>query len=493
MHVLDFALFLLGNPAVKSVSASTYDLLGTNGFGGSPQSSKSGAGGDGKFDVEDLATVFMRLEDGGTLLLEASWAMHRADGDQFGATLYGTEGGAEWYVDDYVPVGSLKLFGDRDGFATAQSFRADIGGAHPEVVADFVATIRSGDWAAHDGSAAAQFARVVDAAYRSAREEREIVVVRFVVLGAGAIGGVIGGGLHRAGHDVTLLARGASADVLRSSGLTLQTPDADEVLRVPVGTVEDVRDGDVVILAVKSQDTVAALDSLAGRDVTIVCAQNGVANEVEALRRFERVYGVFVWLPCQHLDPGVVQVYSSPVHGVLAVGRFPAGEDETARDLARAFTEAGCDGVVSDDVMRLKRGKLLGNLINGIQVVLGDGEDAEALHERAMAEARACFEAAGIDIRARHPRARRADVATAPGPRRGPRDVLDVAEPAARLHPRDRLPQRRDRPTRPPTRRPDAGQRRHPGPSPQPKAHLRGLALYLVVMLASPRCSVVST
>ena len=37
VHVLDFALFLLGNPAVKSVSASTYDLLGTNGFGGSPQ------------------------------------------------------------------------------------------------------------------------------------------------------------------------------------------------------------------------------------------------------------------------------------------------------------------------------------------------------------------------------------------------------------------------------------------------------------------------
>jgi len=174
VHVLDYALFLLGNPAVKSVSASTYDLLGTNGFGGSRESSKSGADGDAAFDVEDLATVFMRLEDGGTLLLEASWAMHRADGDQFGATLYGTGGGAEWYVDDYVPVGSLKLFGDRDGFATAQSFRADAGGAHPEVVADFVAAIRSGDWAAHDGSAAAQLARVVDAAYRSAREEREI-------------------------------------------------------------------------------------------------------------------------------------------------------------------------------------------------------------------------------------------------------------------------------------------------------------------------------
>jgi predicted dehydrogenase len=176
VHVLDYALFLLGNPSVKSVSASTYDLLGTNGFGGSKESSKSGSGGDRTFDVEDLATVFMRLDDGGTLLLEASWAMHRADGDQFGATLYGTEGGAEWYVDDYVPVGSLKLFGDIDGHPTAESFRAPVGGAHAEVVADFVATIRSGEWAGHDGSAAAALARVVDAAYASAREQREITL-----------------------------------------------------------------------------------------------------------------------------------------------------------------------------------------------------------------------------------------------------------------------------------------------------------------------------
>jgi 2-dehydropantoate 2-reductase len=222
--------------------------------------------------------------------------------------------------------------------------------------------------------------------------------LRFFVLGAGAIGGAIGGGLHRAGHDVTLIARGAALDALQSDGLRLQTPDEDVVLRVPTAdSPADVQDGDVVILAVKSQDTVGALDPLAGRDVAVVCAQNGVANELEALRRFERVYGVFVWLPARHVDPGVVQVYSAPVHGVLAVGRYPAGEDELAGELARAFTEAGCDGVVSRDVMRLKRAKLLGNLINGIQVVVGDGEEAERLHEAAMAEARACFAAAGLD------------------------------------------------------------------------------------------------
>jgi 2-dehydropantoate 2-reductase len=224
--------------------------------------------------------------------------------------------------------------------------------------------------------------------------------VRYVILGAGAIGGVLGAGLHRTGRDVTLLARGQTRSVLRSSGLTLQTPDADEVLHVPVGAVEDVRDGDVVILAVKSQDTVAALDPLTGRDVTIVCAQNGVANEAEALRRFERVYGAFVWLPAQHLEPGIIQVYSAPVYGALALGRYPAGSDETAQALAAAFTEAGAHTVVSEDVMRLKRAKLLANLINGIQVVIGDGAEAERLHERATEEARACFDAAGLSYEA---------------------------------------------------------------------------------------------
>jgi predicted dehydrogenase len=176
VHVLDFALFLLGNPGVRTVSASTFDLLGSNGFGGSTGSSKSGATGDPTFDVEDLATVFMRLDDGGTLLLEASWAAHRADGDQFGATLYGTEGGAEWIVDDYAEVGTLKVFGDDEGTATAEDLVAGPGGKHLAVVQEFVDTVRSGSWEGHDGSAAAGLARIVDACYESARERREVTL-----------------------------------------------------------------------------------------------------------------------------------------------------------------------------------------------------------------------------------------------------------------------------------------------------------------------------
>jgi predicted dehydrogenase len=174
VHVLDYALFLLGNPAVTAVSASTYDLLGRSGWGSNTSSNKSGATGSNAFDVEDLATVFMRLEGGGTLLLEASWAAHRADGDEFGITLYGTDGGAELIVEDYAPSGSLRVFTDDDGALVEKRLRSRPGRGHKAVVEQFAEKIRSGGRGEHDGAAAAQLARVVDACYQSAAEQREI-------------------------------------------------------------------------------------------------------------------------------------------------------------------------------------------------------------------------------------------------------------------------------------------------------------------------------
>jgi predicted dehydrogenase len=174
IHVLDYALFLLGNPEVRAVSASTYDLLATAGFGSSPDANKTGATDAKAFDVEDLASVFMRLADGGTLLVEASWAAHRRAGDEFGVTLYGTEGGAELIVDHLAPVGSLRIFGDDDGTPVATRVTAKPGRGHFAVIEQFADKIRSGEWRDHDGSAAAGLARVVDACYRSAAEQREV-------------------------------------------------------------------------------------------------------------------------------------------------------------------------------------------------------------------------------------------------------------------------------------------------------------------------------
>jgi predicted dehydrogenase len=179
VHVLDWSLFLLGDPKVVAVSASTYDLLATNGFGAGSSGAYKGKSGAGegeapKFDVEDLASVFMRLEGGGTLLVEASWAAHRRDGDQFGITMYGTDGGAEIIVDNYAPKGDLQVFTDDGGRAVATRVPVKRGRAHTAVVEHFVDKIRGGDWRRYDGSGAAALARVVDACYLSAAEQREV-------------------------------------------------------------------------------------------------------------------------------------------------------------------------------------------------------------------------------------------------------------------------------------------------------------------------------
>jgi len=174
VHVLDYSLFLLGHPAITAVTAATYDLLGTSGFGSDPDSGKTGATDAATFDVEDLATVFMRLRGGGTLSVEASWAAHRTDQDEFGITLYGTEGGAELIVRDMEPSGSLRIFTDDAGVPAETRLTAPPGRGHRAVVESFVETVRSGDHDDADGAGAAELARVVDACYRSATEQREI-------------------------------------------------------------------------------------------------------------------------------------------------------------------------------------------------------------------------------------------------------------------------------------------------------------------------------
>ena len=86
--------------------------------------------------------------------------------------------------------------------------------------------------------------------------------MRFVVCGAGAIGGVIGGQLARAGFEVVLIdANGAHVDAINRQGLHLKGVHGAHTLAIPAvreAAAVDWREGDVVVLAVKSQHTEAA-------------------------------------------------------------------------------------------------------------------------------------------------------------------------------------------------------------------------------------------
>ncbi|GAA3248784.1 ketopantoate reductase family protein [Nonomuraea helvata] len=220
--------------------------------------------------------------------------------------------------------------------------------------------------------------------------------MRYIVIGAGAVGGTIGARLHQGGHDVLLIARGAHYEAIKRDGLRLITPESSETLDIPAadGPVP-ARDDDVLIVATKSQDTIAALDGWPS-DLPVVCAQNGVDNERTVLRRFERVYGMCVWLPAQHMEPGVVAAHAHPYSGILHVGRYPQGVDELARRIADDLGKRGLVGLARPDVMRWKHGKLLGNLGNAVEALVGHVPGMEKVVERARAEARAVLDKAGI-------------------------------------------------------------------------------------------------
>lgn len=238
--------------------------------------------------------------------------------------------------------------------------------------------------------------------------------MRLVIHGAGGIGGVMAARLHQAGHDVVAIARGAHLDAWRSGGLRLQTPDEDVVLEVPVaGHPSELALGadDVVLLTMKSQDTVAAIADLPP-DVAVVCAQNGVANEREVLRRFERTYGICVMMPTSFTEPGVVQAQSSPITGLLDIGRYPDGVDDVAESVAAALASATFESVPRPDVMRWKHAKLLMNLGNAIQALCAPGGTKELI-ERVRAEGIAALTAAGIPFASdEEDAARRGDLLT---------------------------------------------------------------------------------
>ncbi|MCU1452482.1 MAG: 2-dehydropantoate 2-reductase [Acidimicrobiales bacterium] len=232
------------------------------------------------------------------------------------------------------------------------------------------------------------------------------------------MGGVVGGFLSQAGADVVLVARGEHGRVMTARGLTVRTPEADLVVHPPVvaspAAVAFVGD-DVVLLAVKSQDTPAALDGLvdagAAPATPIVCLQNGVSNEPLAAERFAHVYGVPVMAPTLHLEPGLVEAKAGPVPAILDIGRYPDGSDATAEAIAAAFRSAGIVSEVRPDIMRWKWAKLLMNLGNAIEVVCGPEARLDDLGKAVFREGRAVLDANGIAYASgEENRARRGDI-----------------------------------------------------------------------------------
>lgn len=210
--------------------------------------------------------------------------------------------------------------------------------------------------------------------------------MKIAVVGAGAIGGYVGGWLAAAGENVTFIARGANLDAIRRGGMRVVGEDGHEVTARASAFEKSVDAGpqDVVILAVKAHQVAAIaadIASLCNARTAIVTMQNGIpwwyfhkhggeyegtpvrsadadgsiARHIDA----DRVIGSVVYPAATLESPGVVRVVEGKR---FALGEPDGSTSERARAVSAAFTRAGFKAPVISDIRSEIWLKLWGNL-----------------------------------------------------------------------------------------------------------------------------------
>ncbi len=252
--------------------------------------------------------------------------------------------------------------------------------------------------------------------------------MRVCIVGAGAIGGLLGVKLAQAGAEVTLIARGAHLEAIRRDGLALEYGGRTEVARPALATDNMAEAGpqDYVIVAVKAYSLpalAAPMRALYGPDTAVVYAQNGIPwwyfighggehdgravelvdpdGTIAANTEVERVIGCVVYPAAEIARPGVIR----HIEG----NRFTLGEPTGVRServvrLAELIAASGLKAPVRTDIRNELWLKLWGNLsINPISALTRATVDlivadplTRRLCERMMAEAQTVAEALGV-------------------------------------------------------------------------------------------------
>lgn len=195
--------------------------------------------------------------------------------------------------------------------------------------------------------------------------------MKICVLGAGALGSVIGGAMARAGADVWLLTRSAAhVEAVQRTGLLMH--EGNEAFRVggihATSRAEDIGVVDLLIVLVKSFDTVAAMQATAcvvGPETMVLSLQNGLGHE-EVLARLvgrEKVIAGKTYVGGVMLAPGVVR---AGIEGKdTLIGELDGRSSSRVEALAAAFNRARLHTIASNNIMAVIWDKLLINVATG--------------------------------------------------------------------------------------------------------------------------------
>ena len=189
--------------------------------------------------------------------------------------------------------------------------------------------------------------------------------MKFVIVGAGALGSIYAGYLARAGHEVSLIARGERAAALARHGIGVVGEGSFSVHCNIVTQPETIRQADVVIVAIKTYDTAQALAPLRRLSVkTAFSVQNGVLKNEQLSEVFgqQATLGAISMLggevlPVEGDRPGAVR-YS--MAGPTVIGEPAGGDSSRVRELVETFERSGLKARVSDDITSVEWSKFVG-------------------------------------------------------------------------------------------------------------------------------------
>lgn len=231
--------------------------------------------------------------------------------------------------------------------------------------------------------------------------------MRIIIYGAGAVGSVIGGYLHHAGHETILVCSKANAEAISKNGLQIDGIKGDFTITIPVvDTIEavDFKADDIIFLTMKTFDTEEAIEKInkTAYGLKTVCFQNAIQNEPLAAEKFESVYGGIVFFGAKYLKPGMI---THVAENSLGIGKYPNGVDPFVENLCEMLTSAGFNATPYPDIMAVKWSKLFRNLSNALFGITGmsllEGIKYEAprmMMADILDEAKQVADAEGIEI-----------------------------------------------------------------------------------------------
>jgi 2-dehydropantoate 2-reductase len=235
--------------------------------------------------------------------------------------------------------------------------------------------------------------------------------VRIAIIGAGGVGGYFGGRLAQTGHDVTFIARGATLEALRTSGLRVDSPLGDFTIAPVNATYDPASVGQVaaILMAVKGwqiPEAAASVKPMLGEDTMVVPLENGIdAPEVLAeLLGPRHVVGGLCAIVSYIVAPGHIRHAAS--EPIVMFGELDQRHSERVERLRAAFAEAGVHVEVPPDIRRSMWSKFLfiatlsgvGALTRVPVGVWRADPELRAIADRSLREVSQLATAKGVDL-----------------------------------------------------------------------------------------------